>query len=213
MRIIGIYPPYLYTVKYDGDDMNIYRLTYGKLTDDGYLSDFFKKFSPRISDFIVERIGIDRSETEEYAAEVNDQMIDIADELKNICNALRDGKIKDFGNCFSPHSKIDIRDLPDGGGRSIKYATGYLPVKCKGPSEPPLVRLYAIELSIRCYLIVYGGIKLQLDTNDSPDLDKDGNISNLERELKSRVLAVCRFLAEKGIINLEGLKEYLEEEE
>ena len=124
-----------------------------------------------------------------------------------ICDCM----IHDFSNCFDPHSKFDIRELPDGGGRSYKYATGYLPVKCKGSSATPLVRIYAIELSLRCYIIVYGGIKLALDTNDAPDLDKDGNTSTLERELKSRLLTVCGFLAQNGIISPDGLTEYVEE--
>ena len=195
MEIVRIHAPYLYAVKYDGDSLNIYRRTLSKLTDDRYLTEFFNRFGSRISDYIVQKFKIDRSETEEYAAEVKAQMLDN----------------HEFSNCFDPHSKFDIRELPDGGGRSYKYATGYLPVKCKGSSATPLVRIYAIELSLRCYIIVYGGIKLALDTNDAPDLDKDGNTSTLERELKSRLLTVCGFLAQNGIISPDGLTEYVEE--
>lgn len=211
MEIVRIHAPYLYAVKYDGDSLNIYRRTLFKLTDDRYLTEFFNRFGSRISDYIVQKFKIDRSETEEYAAEVNDQMIDISEELTNICCGIDSGIINDFSNCFDPHSKFNIRELPDGGGRSYKYATGYLPVKCKGSSATPLVRIYAIELSLRCYIIVYGGIKLALDTNDAPDLDKDGNSSTLERELKSRLLTVCGFLAQNGIISPDGLTEYVEE--
>lgn len=212
MIIRKIFAPYLYAVKYDGDDYNIYRLTYIKLTDDVYLSEFFDRFGERISDYNVEKFEIDRSETEEYAAEVNDEIIDLSEELERICNDIRDGKIRDFGDCFEEHSKRDVRERPDGGGRSKKYATGYLPVKCKGTTKPSLVRIYAIELSLKCYIIVYGGIKLTLDTNDSPDLDREGNESTLENELRLRLMAVCRFLTEKGIISPEGLTDYMEEE-
>ena len=182
MEIVRIHAPYLYAVKYDGDSLNIYRRTLSKLTDDRYLTEFFNRFGSRISD-----------------------------KLTNLWCGIDSGIINDFSNCFDPHSKFDIRELPDGGGRSYKYATGYLPVKCKGSSATPLVRIYAIELSLRCYIIVYGGIKLALDTNDAPDLDKDGNTSTLERELETRLLTVCGFLAQNGIISPDGLTEYVEE--
>ncbi len=213
MIIRRIFAPYLYAVKYDGDDYNIYRLTYNKLTDDTYLSEFFEKFGERISDYNVDKFGIDRTETEEYAAEVNDEMIDLSEELERICQDIRDQKVKDFGFCFEEHSKFDVRELPDGGGRSVKYSSDYLPVKCKGVARPSLVRIYAIELSLKCYIIVYGGIKVALDTNDSPDLDSEGNESTLEKELRARLTAVCRFLTMKGIVSPEGLSDYLEEEQ
>lgn len=92
MIIRRIFAPYLYAVKYDGDDYNIYRLTYNKLTDDTYLSEFFEKFGERISDYHVDKFGIDRTETEEYAAEVNDEMIDLSEELERICQDIRDQK-------------------------------------------------------------------------------------------------------------------------
>ena len=74
-------------------------------------------------------------------------------------------------------------------------------IKHRGNDEERI----ALRVLEDCNLCRY----LVLDTT----FDKDGNISNLERELKSRVLAVCRFQTEKGIINPEGLKEYLEEED
>lgn len=120
MDIRKIYAPYLYAAIYDGDDCNIYRLMLKKLTDPEYLSDFFDKFYQRISDYIVEHIGIDRSETEEYAAEVNDQMIDIDEELDRICKELDAGNIENFGGCFTEHGKFDFRKLPEGGGNSKK---------------------------------------------------------------------------------------------
>lgn len=211
MKIRKISPPYLYAAHYTEDKLNIYRLTYEKLTDIDYLSDFFDRFKDRISDYLVSQLEIERDEIEEYQAEVNDRMIDIDEEMVSLCKDIMDGKAKDFGNYFEPHSSKDFRQNPDGGGKSKKYNTGYLPVKCWGSSKPSLVRIYAIELTKSCYIIIYGGIKIDLDTNDCPDIDKEGKETVLEEEIRKRVVTVCNFLQEKGIIDPEGLEQFMEE--
>lgn len=211
MKIRKISPPYLYAAHYRDDKLNIYRLTYKKLTDMEYLSDFFNRFKDQISDYLVSELGIEREEIEEYQAEVNDRMIDINEEITNLCKDIIDGNAKDFGTYFEPHSSKDFRQNPEGGGKSIKYKTDYLPVKCWGSSKPSLVRIYAIELTKSCYIIIYGGIKIDLDTNDCPDIDKDGKETVLEEEIRKRVVTVCNFLQEKGIIDPEGLEQFMEE--
>lgn len=75
MKIRKISPPNLYAVQYEGDKLNIYRLTYQKLTDTEYLSDFFDRFKDRISEYLISELEIERDETEEFQAEVNDRMI------------------------------------------------------------------------------------------------------------------------------------------
>lgn len=211
MKIRKISPPYLYAAHYRDDKLNIYRLTYKKLTDMEYLSDFFNRFKDQISDYLVSELGIEREEIEEYQAEVNDRMIDIDEEITDLCKDIIDGTAKDFGTYFEPHSSKDFRQNPEGGGKSIKYKTDYLPVKCWGSSKPSLVRIYAIELTKSCYIIIYGRIKIDLDTNDCPDIDKDGKETVLEEEIRKRVVTVCNFLQEKGIIDPEGLEQFMEE--
>ena len=211
MKIRKISPPNLYAAQYTGDKLNIYRLTYKKLTDMDYLSDFFDRFKDRISDYLISELGIERDETEEYQAEVNDRMIDIDEEITSLCNDIIDGKVKDFGAYFEPHSKQDFRKDANGGGKSIKYNTNYLPVKCWGTSKPSLVRIYAIELTKSCYIIIYGGIKIDLDTNNCPDIDGKGEETVLEEEIRKRFYSVCGFLQENGIIDPEGLEQFMEE--
>lgn len=212
MEIVKIYVPNLYAIRYDGDRLNIYKLIYDRLTDIDYLQQFFDTFKDSISEYIVRALGYPREETEEYISEVHDRMIDIVEEIQEICFDIRDGKAKDFGTMFEPHSRQDIRQLPEGGGISTKYALSYLPVKCWGSGrKPSLVRIYAIELALDCYIIIYGGIKIELDTNYCPTFDKDGNETTLEDEIRNRVTSVALFLAEKGIIDKEGLTQYMEE--
>lgn len=213
MDIVKIYEPYIFAVKYDGDRFHIYRLVYNRLTDEEYLSRFFETFKFRISDYLVSVLGYPREETEEYISEVNDRMIDIDEEIEQICKAIRAGQFDDFGQMFEPHSKIDIRKLPDGGGKSNKYGTQYLPVKCWGlKGKPSLVRIYAIELALDCYIIIYGGIKIDLDTNTCPVFDENGNEVTLESEIQRRMVSVCGFLERHGIIDKEGLMQYIEED-
>lgn len=211
MKIRKISPPNLYAVQYEGDKLNIYRLTYQKLTDTEYLSDFFDRFKDRISEYLISELEIERDETEEFQAEVNDRMIDIDEEITAICKEIIENNAKDFGAYFEPHSSRDFRQGPAGGGKSNKYNTDYLPVKCWGSSKPSLVRIYAIELSKSCYIIIYGGIKIELDTNDCPDIDREGKETVLEEEICKRVITVCGFLQEKGIIDPEGLEQFMEE--
>ena len=213
MDIVKIYEPYLFAVRYDGDKLHIYRLVYSRLTDVEYLRHFFETFRLRISDYLVSVLGYPREETEEYISEVNDRMIDIDEEIELICEEIRTGQLNDFGHMFEPHSKIDIREMPDGGGKSNKYGTKYLPVKCWGlKGKPSLVRIYAIELALDCYIIIYGGIKIDLDTNVCPVFDENGDEVTLESEIQRRVVSVCEFLERQGIIDKEGLMQYIEED-
>ncbi|MDE6668932.1 MAG: hypothetical protein K2K26_04510 [Muribaculaceae bacterium] len=213
MEIVKIYVPNLYAIRYNGDKLNIYKLVYERLTDADYLQQFFDTFKDRISKHIVSSLGYPREETEEYISEVHDRMIDIVEEIQKICCDIRNGKAKDFGTMFEPHSRQDLRQLPAGGGSSTKYALSYLPVKCWGSGrKPSLVRVYAIELALDCYIIIYGGIKIDLDTNCCPTFDRNGNETTLENELYNRVTSVARFLTEKGIIDKEGLTQYMDED-
>lgn len=212
MEIVKIHPPYLFAVRYDGDSLNVYRLTYKNLTDIDYLDSYFSDFAKDISDYLIDSFGYPREEIEEYISEVNDKIIDIEEEIRATCEDLLKGRAIDFGTMFVPHSKFDHRILPQGGGPSSQYGTQYLPVKCWGSEKPSLVRIYAIELSLDCYIIIYGGIKITLSTNDCPAYDRDGNVTTLEKEIRERVDIVSRFLAQEGIIDKEGLIQYMEEE-
>lgn len=212
MELVKIYPPSLFAIRYDGDHLHIYRLIYSKLTDEKYLTYFFETFGQKISNYLVNAYGFPRDEIEEYIAEVNDRMIDIDEEIQTICIEILEGKRPDFGTTFVPHSSQDQRDMPEGGGTSRRYGVNYLPVKCWGADKPSLVRIYALELSLDCYIIIYGGIKIDLNTKDCPVFDRDGKESTLEVELEKRVRMVSRFLAQNGIIDKEGLIQFMEED-
>lgn len=213
MDVVKVYPPYLYAIRYAGDQLHIYDLVQKRLTNLDYLENFFEVFQESISDFIVAETGIPIEETQEYIDLVSDQMYNIREDIRNICKSLLEGDSENFGNLFKIHSENDIREMPEGGGASSHYSKPYLPVKCYGTkNHPPLVRIYAIEMSLDCYIIIYGGIKLNRKTNTSPAFDEKGNKTFLEDEIRRRVIAVCDFLASKGILDKDGLIEYMEED-
>lgn len=212
MVIKGVYPPCLYAVRYSGENLNIYRLTLKNLTDDEDLRNFFNSFKDEISEYIVNELGYERNEIEEYIVETNDQIIDLSDEIKRISNDIRLGTCQDFGDYFKPHSSIDISVPPEGGGQSNKYGVDYLPVKCYGMGHPSLVRLYAIEFSYDCYLIIYGGIKIRRSTNDCPAFNEKMSVTTLEEELRTRIHKVCEFLKSNGIVDRQSLLDYMEED-
>ncbi|MDE6753250.1 MAG: hypothetical protein K2J82_01405 [Muribaculaceae bacterium] len=213
MEIKGIYPPNLYAIKYSGDKLNIYRLTLRNLTDTDYLEKFFSDFNTQISDFLIDELGYGRDEIEEYIIETNDQIIDIRDDLEKICKDIAAERTPNFGSYFKPHSKIDFGNPVYGGGVSKEYGIEYLPVKCYGTNRPPLVRIYAIELALDCYLIIYGAIKIQKSTEKSPAFDRRGNPTTIEEEIKKYVHKVCKFLKDNSIIDKQTLLDYMKEDD
>ena len=212
MEIVGIYPPYLYSIKKSDNDLSEYSEIFNRLTSEEYVTDFFDKFADAVSDFWINYLGNVRDEIEDYITEIDNDIWDIRDEIKSICNSEERINKGDLQSLFIPHSKYDIRELPHGGGRSIKYGIGYLPVKCYGISRPSLIRIYAIELSINCYIIIYGGIKIDLDTNKCPALDSQGRPTTLENEIRNTVMNVCHFLKANGIYDPESMADYMRKE-
>lgn len=125
---------------------------------------------------------------------------------------IREGDRKDFGTCFKPHAKIDVHHTLDGKGGSEKYGVDYLPVKCYGINNPSIVRIYAIEFSSDCYLIIYGGIKITKSTNDCPAFDEKMSATTIESELRKRLNKVCEFLKNENIVDKQSLLDYMKED-
>lgn len=212
IRVCELFSPYIFAVQYDGDDLDIYEQMVERLTNHKFLVDHFRRFSDHIDAEGEKIYGFPRSEAQEYARIAVKNMQDLEEALVQRCEDIDNGKETDFKELFEVHSKSDQRALPEGGGKSSQYDVDYLPVKCFGMKKPSLVRIYAIEISLTCYIIIYGGIKLADTSSHCPDYNVRGEVSNLEEELKSRILAVARFLKGLGILDLEGFNQYVEED-
>lgn len=76
------------------------------------------------------------------------------------------------------------------------YDIEHIPVKGYGVLESTFLRLYAIRFAQNCYLIVYGGIKLNSSIQNSPGLQE-----NVFRKIDM----VKQFLVNEGIIDKDDI--------
>lgn len=204
--------PYIFAAEYDGDQDNIYELLYDGLTDRGKLVEYFRTHQDKIDSECEKLYGFPKSEVQEYAQLALSAMEDVDDALMSVCEDIDDGVKTGFESLFFVHSKSDKRLLPGGGGESVQYGEEYLPVKCFGSKKPSLIRIYAIELNLKCYIVIYGGIKLSDTTSKCPDFFKNDSTSHLEEQLNKRFKTVALFLKGLGIIDAEGFEQYMEED-
>ena len=71
-----------------------------------------------------------------------------------------------------------------------------MPVKGYGVMDSTFLRLYAIRLDKNCYLLVYGGIKLNKTIQDSPIL-RDNVFQKMDM--------VRSYLVEEGILDIDDI--------
>lgn len=164
MEIEKIYPPYIYSVKYDGEDVNEFERLFEDWRNLDEVMDFFKKYE----NYLKSQVWSAVSEPEAAAF----QVLEEADNLeilfrKLYLNAKEESK-PDFDSYFK---------YLDG---KYKFEYEYVPMKSYGTECPSFIRLYAIKMGNNRYIIVGGGIKLCKKIQDSPYL-KDHIFPNIDK--------------------------------
>ena len=155
MKIKPIHPPYLYSIQFDGQEINEYYRVFDLWTDISYLEAFFKNQSGLIS-------GAFWNLTPEFAIKrVTDEAYELDDELSMLFENTTCGSQPDFEDHFKLY------------GGKYYGVTEWYPMKSYGPHNPSLLRLYAIRFEKNCYLIVAGGIKLTKELKDTPGLQQE----------------------------------------
>ena len=168
MRVIDIYPPYIYSIHYDDEDeCEFYRL-FDLWNDVGYLVNFMMNNKAYLQSPIWRRIP----EPEDAARQVLTEAADLEDYFKILNNNVTEGNKPDFDSYF--------RIL---NGRKYEYEFQYTPMKAYGLAHPSLLRLYAIKLQDNLYVITGGGIKLADSIQNSPDL-REHVLQNIDRVLE-----------------------------
>lgn len=181
MEIIEIYPPYIYSVKYDGNDENEFDRLLDEWNDVSFVVDFFERNKEYLKNDIWKAV----KEPERAAGQVlfEAECIEtLFDELA--CNT-KNGKHKDFDSFFK---SLDGK---------YQYELEYIPMKSYGSVKPSLLRIYAIKLKSNVYIIIGGGIKLARTIQDSPGL-KDNIINNID--------LVRTWLKDNGILNTDDFQ-------
>lgn len=159
MYIVEIVQNRIYSIKYDEKDTSeYYRLFNEEWTDVDFLMEFFSSHTEYMeNDFW----GFLENDPEKAAARVLEDANKLESHLKKLAENSDNGKLPDLENYFKP--------LNGKYGYDIKH----MPVKGYGVLESTFLRLYAIRFEKNCYLIVYGGIKLNSSIQNSPELQEN----------------------------------------
>lgn len=182
MEIIKISSPYLYSVKYDKEELDEYHRLFEEWNDIDYVLSFMIANKQLLDNTIWAKF----SNPEEAAYQVFEEANDLEKKFEILLENIEGGDTPDLDSHFKPL---------DG---EFYYITEHIPMKSYSSGRPPLLRLYAIKMGSNCYLITGGGIKLADTIQNSPGL-KDHVINNIK--------FVRTYLKENGILDEDDLTE------
>lgn len=163
MEIEAIYPPYIYSIKYDGQTLNELDRLLEEWRDLDRLTDFFEVNM----NYLKTETWSTISEPETAIFQVTEEADNLEIRLREIFENTRKNKQPDFDSHFK---------FLDG---KYKFEFEYVPMKSYGTHTPSFIRLYAIKMDTNKYIITGGGIKLCRTIQESPDL-KDHVIQNID---------------------------------
>ena len=154
MVIEKIYPPYIYSVKYDGEKANEFERLFEDWRNLDGIIDFFEKYK----DYLTSQVWSAVREPEAAAFQVIEEADNLEIMFHNLYVNAKKGERPDFDSLFK---------YLDG---KYKFEFEYVPMKSYGTVSPSLIRLYAIKMESNRYIIVGGGIKLCKTIQESPYL-------------------------------------------
>lgn len=186
MLIEAIYPPYLYSIKYDEDEFNILdKLLLYEWQDAASIAEYLASEPQFTSNTWF------KGKTPEGAAK---QILNEADFLDERFAELVDNAEQD------KTPDLDSQFVAFGG--KYGYELELAPTESYGKGRPSLVRIYAIRIDRNKYLVTDGGIKLGDTVQNSSGL-KDHVIQNFDR--------VLDWLKAQGIFNGDDLDSIMNE--
>lgn len=163
MEIIAIFPPYIYSIQYDGSENNEFDRLLNEWNDVAQVTDFFTANKDYLKTSVWEYL----SEPENAARQVLDEAASLEMLFEQLYELTQKGDKPDYDSHFH---------YLDG---KYKFEMEYVPMKSYGVNSPSLLRMYAIKMGENTYLITGGGIKLGAKIQDSPGL-KDHVIQNID---------------------------------
>ena len=179
MDIEAIYEPYIYSIKYDGQEQSEYDRLFDAWNDITEVVEFMRTYQEYLND----PIWGERYTPESAARKVRDEAIELEDLFDDLYENATHGETPDFDSHF--------KFL---GGKYQVYE--YIPMKSYGTGRPSFLRIYAIKLKNNLYVITGGGIKLADTIQDSPDL-QNHVLQNIDK--------VRAWLIQNGIMDEQDL--------
>lgn len=180
MKIVDIYPPFLYSIQYENAEEDEFERLFQQWNDVEYVVNFFEENKEMLS----HSIWVNVASPEEAARQVLKEAEELENLLIDLCENLSEGSTPDLDSHFK---------YLEG---KYKYELEYVPMKSYGPIRPSLLRMYAIRFASNMYLITGGGIKLADTIQNSPDL-KDHVLQNIDK--------VRSWLKAKGIYDSDDI--------
>lgn len=163
MEIEAIYPPYIYSIKYNDQKVNEFERLLEEWRDLDKMIAFFEKNRECLKADIWSAI----SEPEAAVLQVATEADDLEILLSELFDNTEKNKEPNFDNYFKYLNG------------KYRFEYEYVPMKSYGRCIPSLIRLYAIKMDKNRYLITGGGIKLCKTIQESPGL-KDHVMQNIE---------------------------------
>jgi hypothetical protein len=156
VEIIEIYPPYMYSIRYENQESDEYERLFSDWNDVDFVACFFEQHANFLNSSTWRHIHTPELATRQVLDEAEQLELQIEELAKNTCA----GRKPDFDSYFQNF------------GGAYDYLIEYYPVKGYGYQNPSLIRLYAIKLAPNVYIVVDGGIKLGRSIQDSPGLSE-----------------------------------------
>lgn len=186
MKIIEWSKGVFYAVRYDGEVKDEYTRVFDYLTTTEDVKKFFYKYSSGISDYYVKNTGIPREEPDEYAIRVVTEGRILDNYFQDLIDNTELSRRPDLDDCFQCLEGYEFYEL--------KGMKGY------GSYSPSMVRIYAVKIDTNCYLMVYGGIKIEHSLSKCPELN----------QTTTKLNKVIEYLKQNSIFDRTGIEEYME---
>lgn len=180
MVIEEIFPPHIYSVRYDGEDDNEYDRLFNEWNDMEYVTTFMETHQQYLSSPVWSQTPT----PEDASRQVYEEAEIMESNFEELAENSANGSKPDFDSLFRFFNG------------KYQYELEIPPMKSYGPKRPSLLRIYAIKLQQNRYLITGGGIKLADTIQNSPGL-QDHVLQNIDK--------VRDFLFTNGISDSEDI--------
>lgn len=141
--IIAIRKPYLYTIKFKDEKIDVFETFMERWQDYEFINNFFEENKKYF--YAPFWLGKDISEFRESIVE---QLLDFEEELMNVVDKIENGSSVTLDDFFKPLRNDDFSHYP------------YQTTKAKNNDKPYCLRIYAVRLHSLHYVITGGAVKI-----------------------------------------------------
>lgn len=181
MELIEYEEGIIYAVKWPEQEFDEYERLID-YAEPACVHQFIEQHQWEISQYYVNKLKIPRDRVDKWVKHITKEGEKLLDRLDQLIDNTIVGTTPDLFQHFKIIEGYESRDKPA--------------MKSYGPDDPSMLRVYAIEIEQRCWIIFYSGIKIGKNFSDSPGLEV----------VKDKANQVIAYLETNGVISLDDLK-------